>query len=137
MGHDWGWDMEVESIKEYEKFGKIRIQRGVWPFRRLIDPSEEMEMEVERFLKKEKNRFNSIVQNTFDVDMDSAQKYEFYFVPSRVRRVSQDATVFRTNASATLLYLKANSLIYFETEYLFAINKDKFMHQFLRNLHDF
>ena len=67
--------------------------------------------------------YPSIKTNIINGDMDSAQKYEFYFVPSRVRRVSQDATVFRTNASATLLYLKANSLIYFETEYLFAINK--------------
>jgi len=114
--------MESKSIKEYQPFGKIRVRRGIWPFRRIIDPSDEMELEVERFLRKEKDRFNQIVSNTFDVDMESMQKYEFFFVPSRVRRVSDGETIFRTKASVTLLYLKNHSLIYFETEYLFAIN---------------
>lgn len=113
--------LEIQNITEYQKFSKIRIKKGLI-FRSLIDPSNEVEMEVERFLKKEKKRFNEIVGKTFDLDIAETQKFEFFFVPNRVRAVDEENTKFRTKASVTLLYLKKNSLIYFETDYLFAIN---------------
>ncbi len=110
-----------QNITEYKKFAKIRIKKGI-VFRSFIDPSNEVEMEIERFLRKEKDRFNEIVANTFDLNLSESQKFEFFFMPARVRTVNEAETKFRTNASVTLLYLKENSLIYFETKYLFAIN---------------
>lgn len=111
----------TENIKEYTIISKIRIKRG-FIFKSLIDPSNEVELEIEQFLKQEKTKFNQIVSNTFDLPENGVKKFEFYFIPNRVTAVSDEETKFRTKASVTLLYLKPQSLIYFETDYLFAIN---------------
>lgn len=116
--------MEQKSIQEYRKIATVKIKKGFLIFKSLRDPSEEARHEIEHFLRNENARFNSIVSNTFEVPEEGTIKFEFFWMPNRVQLVKNEEKVrFRTRASVTVLYLKANSLIYFRTEYLFLIRE--------------
>jgi hypothetical protein len=117
-----------QKVKEYEQIAKIRIKSSLFS-RKCRDPSSEANFEIERFIQAQKASFNAKVANTFDLPSDQYIKFEFIWIPNRVTKVADNkndyigkASVrFRSNASVTLLYLKSQSLIYFETSYLTAV----------------
>lgn len=119
----------IQEIVEYDRLGRIRIKSGLI-FGKLRDPSEDVESEVRHFLAERREYFNKKVSDTFDLPEGGFTKFEFYWTPQRMRKVTSPGDMigskkvsFRSSADVTLLYLKERSVIIFKTEYLFAITE--------------
>lgn len=119
----------VTTVVEYDKLTTVRLKSG-FIFKRMRDPSEDLESEMKAFFATRRAYFNQQVENTFDIADGQYTKFEFYWTPQRARRVTNDSdrigsqrVVFRSVADVTLLYLKERSLIIFATEYKFAVTE--------------
>lgn len=117
-----------EKVVTYERIGSIVLKRGI--FRSARDPSVDLEREIVSFLNRQKRQFNQKVANTFDIEDGAYTKYEFFWVPPRSRNVTSEndridnaKVAFRSRADVSLIYLKARSLIIFQTGYAFAITQ--------------
>lgn len=117
------------EVKKYEALVKLKLKSGLI-FKKLRDPSVDMERESTSFLNAQKSNFNRTVSNNFDIETEEFQKFEFFTVGKRAEKIrnSNDMingkpVLFRSQASVTILYLKPRSLIIFQTDYDFAITK--------------
>lgn len=114
--------MQERSIVEYKKFSNVRVKKGFF-FKKFRDPSTEVNQEIMSLIRSEGAEFNKIVSNTFNLPSEGVTKFEFYWIPERVKSTLNDSEArFRTKAKVTLIYLKESSLIYFTTEYLFIVD---------------
>ena len=116
------------QITQYSSLGNIKLKGGL--FRKSRDPSVDLHHEITSFLNTQKARFNESVSNTFDIETETPSKYEFFYINPRATRItdveqkiSKAQVAFRSEASATILYLKPRSLIIFQTEFKFAITE--------------
>ena len=119
----------TKKIVNYESLVKLKLKSG-FIFKKLRDPSVDMEREVTSFINAQKSNFNRTVSNNFDIETEEFQKFEFFTVDKRAKKVNDandmiDGTpvLFRAQARVTILYLKPRSLIIFQTNYDFAITQ--------------
>ena len=120
---------DTKRVVNYESLVKLKLKSGVI-FKKLRDPSVDMEREVTSFINAQKSKFNRTVSNNFDIETEEFQKFEFFTVDKRAKKVNDtndmiDGTsvLFRAKARVTILYLKPRSLIIFQTNYDFAITQ--------------
>lgn len=118
--------MKREEIINYSKIGKIKLKSGL--FKSSRDPSVDLEREASDFISSQKKIFNEKVSNTFDIESNDFQKFEFFDLDKRASKIDSESdkidnlkVAFRSSAQVTLLYLKPRSLIIFQTKLEFAI----------------
>lgn len=119
----------TQQIVNYTQLSKLKLKSGII-FKKLRDPSVDLEREVMNFINSQKSEFNRKVSNNFDIASEEFQKFEFFTVDKRARKVDDSNDLvdganvgFRAQAQITILYLKPRSLIIFQTNYDFAITE--------------
>lgn len=117
-----------QEIINYTLLSKIKLKGGI--FKSSRDPSIDLEREAMDFLESQKKEFNKKVGNNFDIENEDFQKFEFFTLDKRARKIDNAGDVvnklkvaFRSSARVTLLYLKPRSMIIFQTKYDFAITE--------------
>ena len=120
---------DTQKVVNYTNLAKLKLKFG-FIFKKLRDPSVDMEREVMSFINAQKSNFNRTVSNNFDIETEDFQKFEFFTVDKRAKKVNDandmiegTAVLFRAQARVTILYLKPRSLIIFQTNYDFAITE--------------
>lgn len=110
------------KVNLYEEIGNVQIKRGMIPFRREKDPTEQMKLLIEDFIKDKRKSFNQMVSNNFELEDGEFTKFEFYWIPEYAEKVYEDIDcAFRMDCEISAIYLKERSFIYFETKYKFEV----------------
>lgn len=119
----------AQQVINYNQLSKLKLKSG-FIFKKMRDPSIDLEREAMSFLNSQKSEFNRKVANNFDIDSEEFQKFEFFTVDKRATKISDAndlingaSVAFRSQAGVTLLYLKPRSLIIFQTFFDFAITE--------------
>lgn len=66
----------TKKVVNYDSLVKLKLKSGLI-FKKLRDPSVDMEREVTSFINAQKSNFNRTVSNNFDIETEEFQKFEF------------------------------------------------------------
>ena len=119
----------TSEIVSYTQLTSIKLKSFF--SRRMMDPSVDVEREANAFISSQKVAFNEKVANSFDIESEEFQKFEFFTVDQRAEHLlgtgetinGNTELAFRSRANVSILYLKARSVIIFTTRYDFAVTK--------------
>lgn len=111
---------KLKKSREYVELDSVTIKSGALFLSRPKDPSDEMSMAIQSFLKKESKKHNNTINSMFEIEEGKYSKYEFFWLPARAQ-IGSDDVAFKMPCDFTILYAKEKSLIYFNTAYLFNV----------------
>ena len=112
----------MKKVYQYVEIGKVQIKNGFLFFSRPKDPTADMVMLIETFIKEQRKKYNQIVSSNFDLEEGEFTKFEFYWLPKNAQKIDGDEDcAFRMECYINTLYLKDRSFIFFETQYRFDV----------------
>ena len=109
------------QVEKYTKLGTVKIRQ----FINLVDPTDELRIRTREYLDQEKRtKHNAAISNAFELKEGEFTKFEFVkTTPAYVMAPNPNGYAFGMDATATIIYAKPKSVLFFQTEYAMRVKK--------------